>query len=94
MTPRVASSVVVAGRVQGVGFRRFAADAAARHGVAGWVRNRRDGTVEALGEGTPESLERWIEEMRRGPPFGRVEAVRVESRPPTGASGFRVDPTA
>jgi len=93
MAPRVARFVIVRGRVQGVGFRRFAADAAARHGVAGWVRNVHDGTVEAHGEGDSRSVGRWLDELRRGPGLGAVDALEVRETPPTGSSGFRVDPT-
>jgi len=62
----------IAGRVQGVGFRYAMQDEAARLGVAGWVRNRRDGTVEALVQGDAAAVEAIIEWARKGPPGARV----------------------
>jgi len=67
--------VRVRGRVQGVGFRMFVEDAAAMHGVAGWVRNRRDGSVEAVFAGAPEVVRAVIEACRRGPRGAWVEAL-------------------
>jgi acylphosphatase len=69
--------VIFRGRVQGVGFRDFIERAAARQGVEGWVRNRRDGTVEALIAGTLEQIEQVIALGRRGPRAANVEAVDV-----------------
>jgi acylphosphatase len=67
--------VHVRGRVQAVGFRAFVEDAAAMHGVDGWVRNRRDGSVEAFFTGAPEAVRAVVEACRRGPPGASVEAV-------------------
>jgi acylphosphatase len=67
--------VRVRGQVQGVGFRMFVEDAAAMHGVAGWVRNRRDGSVEAVFAGAPEAVRAVVEACRRGPRGGWVEAL-------------------
>jgi acylphosphatase len=67
--------VRVRGRVQGVGFRMFVEDAVAMHPVAGWVRNRRDGSVEAVFAGAPEAVRAVIEACRRGPRGAWVEAV-------------------
>ena len=69
--------VVVRGRVQGVGYRAFVEDEALRLGLEGWVRNRRDGTVEAVFCGADDAVERIIAACRRGPPAARVEAVDV-----------------
>jgi len=69
--------IVVAGRVQGVGFRDFARRAALRLGVAGWVRNRRDGAVEALIAGPAEAVEALLAELRRGPPGARVVRLTI-----------------
>jgi acylphosphatase len=63
------------GRVQGVGFRMFVEDAAAMHGVNGWVRNRRDGSVEAVFAGAADAVRAVIEACRRGPRGAWVEAV-------------------
>jgi acylphosphatase len=72
--------VVVEGAVQGVGYREFTRRAALRLGVAGWVRNRPDGAVEALIRGSPEGVEALIAEMRKGPRFATVESLSVTER--------------
>jgi acylphosphatase len=66
------------GRVQGVGFRYAMQREAQRLGIAGWVRNRRDGSVEALAQGTPESVDALVAWARRGPPGARVADLQVE----------------
>ena len=66
----------VHGRVQGVGFRWFVREAARRRGVAGWVRNRADGSVELEASGTELSLRELISVIRDGPPGAHVEDVR------------------
>lgn len=79
------------GIVQGVGFRYFVRDAAARHGLTGWVRNRIDGTVEVVAEGPRPSLEALDAEVRRGPRGSRVDRVHATWSPATGEfSGFRL----
>ena len=70
--------LVIRGRVQGVGFRASLAWEAQTMGVAGWVRNRRDGTVEALIQGHDEAVAAMIAWARRGPPSARVDRVEVE----------------
>lgn len=82
--------VVIRGRVQGVFFRDTVRRAAEAAGVAGWVRNNANGTVEAVLEGAPEAVERVLETCRLGPPGARVERVEVASEEATGASGFHV----
>jgi acylphosphatase len=67
--------VVVRGRVQGVGYRAFVEDEALRRDIAGWVRNRRDGSVEALFAGEAEAVEAMIAACRRGPLGARVDAL-------------------
>jgi len=67
--------VIVRGRVQGVGFRAWVEHAALRKGVGGWVRNRRDGTVEGLFVGPAEAVVQVIDACRRGPGGSRVDAV-------------------
>ena len=82
--------VTVYGSVQGVGFR-FAVERAARsRDVAGWVRNRPDGTVEAVFEGEPEDVESLVEFCRAGPRGAEVERVDVAAELPEGVTGFRV----
>jgi len=67
--------VRVRGRVQGVGFRMFVEDAAAMHGIEGWVRNRRDGSVESVFAGDPEAVRAVVAACRRGPRGAFVEAL-------------------
>jgi acylphosphatase len=81
----IARRVVATGQVQGVGFRWFTAEAAAREGVTGWVRNLADGRVEAWVEGEREAVLRVELAMRRGPSRARVEIVRVSEEEPSGA---------
>lgn len=90
---RVARRFVISGRVQGVGFRWFAKDVADREGVAGWVRNLRDGTVEALVEGDAEAVTRVERALRTGPPGARVKTVVVDdTQDPGGAyKAFTID---
>ena len=68
----------IAGRVQGVGFRFHMERKARALGVNGWVRNRRDGTVEAMVQGTPEAVDAIIAWAGQGPPSARVTDVRIE----------------
>jgi acylphosphatase len=87
----VARRFVIAGRVQGVGFRWFTHDAAAREGVHGWVRNMADGSVEVVAEGEAESIDRLEAAVRRGPSYARVERFDVEDQVPAGrATGFEI----
>ena len=87
----IARRLVITGRVQGVGFRYFTQDAAAREGVTGWVRNRADGSVEAYLEGESDSVTRVERAIRRGPPGARVEAVQADAEEPSAAySDFAV----
>jgi acylphosphatase len=88
---RIARRFIVSGRVQGVGFRYFALDAARREGLHGYVTNQDDGTVEAVAEGEAESVERFERALRRGPSKSRVEHVTVdEVNPAAGNSGFTI----
>jgi len=67
--------VIARGRVQGIGYRAFVEHEALRRGIAGWVRNRRDGSVEAVFAGPPEKVDTMIEACRRGPPGAGVDAL-------------------
>ena len=78
------------GRVQGVGFRYFAARAARELGVAGWVRNLPDGSVETLVEGEATAVEGYLDRLRRGPSASRVDGVVVEERAEEGHSTFEI----
>jgi len=74
----------VSGRVQRVGFRYFVYDAACREGLAGWVRNLPDGSVEVAAEGEAEAIDRFDLVLRHGPRGARVDTVETEITPPTG----------
>jgi len=77
--------------VQGVGYRYFVQRQAIRRGLKGWVRNRPDGSVEALVEGEESSIEALLEDCRRGPALAEVEEVSVAWEEYTGEfSGFRI----
>ena len=78
----VARRYVIAGRVQGVGFRVFTEATAVREGVHGFVRNLPDGRVEAFVEGDQESVDRVELKLRRGPAGARIESVEVEPAAP------------
>jgi acylphosphatase len=69
--------LIISGRVQGVGFRLSMCDEAERLGVTGWVRNRRDGTVEAVVDGDPAAVAAMIAWAKAGPPGARVTGVAV-----------------
>jgi acylphosphatase len=69
----------IRGRVQGVGFRHYMTREARRRGVAGWVRNRVDGTVEAIVQGSSEAVDGLIAWARRGPPSAHVSDVEINS---------------
>jgi acylphosphatase len=89
---RVARRLIISGRVQGVGFRLFAQDAAAREGVTGWVRNNPDGRVEAYVEGEGEAVNRVERALRRGPRGAAVLDVEVEADAPGGTYvHFRIE---
>lgn len=82
--------VVVSGDVQGVFFRATCRDEARRRGLAGAVRNRPDGRVEAHFEGDPAAVDEMVEWCRHGPPLARVATVEVSDEEPRGERGFSV----
>jgi acylphosphatase len=87
---RRAYRYVVSGRVQGVGFRAFVADAARAEGLDGWVRNQPDGNVHVHAEGDAEALARFEWHLWQGPPMARVDDVVAEAGMPGDAVGFRI----
>ena len=74
----IALELRITGRVQGVGFRDALRYEARRLGLTGWVRNRRDGSVEALAQGAPAAVDALVAWARRGPPGSRVDDVQVQ----------------
>ena len=89
----VTRRVSIRGRVQGVGYRDAMRHEARRLGVTGWVRNRHDGSVEALVQGSPEAVDALMQWVHRGPPLAMV--LRVEAFPADGAfTQFDRAPTA
>jgi acylphosphatase len=83
----------IEGRVQGVWYRGWAVAEAGRRGLRGWVRNRSDGTVEALVIGPAAAVADMIEACRRGPPAARVSGVIEGQAADDGSPGFRQRPT-
>lgn len=83
----------IRGRVQGVWFRGWMVDQARRLGLTGWVRNRRDGSVEALLVGSRAAVEAMVEACRSGPPAARVETVERAAAEGIAGSGFVQKPT-
>lgn len=75
---RAIHHVVIRGRVQGVGYRAWVAEEAERRNLEGWVRNRRDGSVEAVVAGPEDVVADMVAQCRRGPPLARVDAVDVQ----------------
>jgi acylphosphatase len=86
----IRARAIVRGRVQGVWFRQSTADEARALGVAGWVCNRPDGSVEAVFEGSPAAVERALDYVRTGPPRAEVTSVDVTREEPVGESDFAV----
>ncbi|MCJ8141474.1 acylphosphatase [Ancylobacter sp. A5.8] len=93
MTVEKAVHLLVHGRVQGVGYRAWLASEARRRSLRGWVRNRRDGTVEAEIEGEAGAVAQMIAACRQGPPAASVSAIDTAEIPATRATGFEVRPT-
>jgi acylphosphatase len=86
MTETKRIHVIVEGRVQGVFFRAYTKDEAVRLGLSGWVRNRSDGTVEALVEGEKNAVRKMVQWFHHGSPHSNVEKVHVTEEDPVGDS--------
>lgn len=84
---------IVTGMVQGVGYRWSAREEARRLGLAGWARNRSDGSVEVEVEGEAASVDRILDWLRAGPPGSAVDDVRVSEAAPDGDDAFRIRQT-
>jgi acylphosphatase len=85
--------LVITGRVQGVGYRMWAERTAAQLGVSGWVRNRRDGSVELLANGNNDTIAALIEACRQGPRAAVVTDVAIADAEDDGSVGFSARPT-
>lgn len=91
MAELVRAHVVISGRVQGVFFRMETLEEARKTGVSGWVKNKQDGTVEAVFEGEKALVDSVIQWCRQGPPVSRVDNVDIEWEPYTGKfTGFSI----
>ncbi|MET0269568.1 MAG: acylphosphatase [Sphingomonas sp.] len=84
----IARRLIVRGRVQGVGYRWWTVETARAAGLAGWVRNRPDGTVEIHAEGKAAALDTFADACGGGPPSARVDAVDVAEATVAGGEGF------
>jgi acylphosphatase len=84
----------IEGRVQGVGYRAFVEMRAAELGLCGWVRNRRDGSVEAVVQGSEATVDAMLDQCRSGPPAARVDRVEVVGEGVGLFNAFEVRPTA
>src|SRR5262245_53033608 len=85
----------IQGIVQGVGYRAWVQHTASKHGLSGWVRNRRDGCVEAVFVGQPEAVDAMLELLKRGPRLAEVQNVqtrpaRADEIPTTQSGGFAI----
>ncbi|WP_366656770.1 acylphosphatase [Fodinicurvata sp. EGI_FJ10296] len=89
----VARHLVITGRVQGVWYRGWTTETAEGLGLSGWVRNRSDGSVEAVIAGPREAVDAMIEQCREGPPLARVVDVTVAPTAEPATAGFEQRPT-
>lgn len=94
MSGEIARRVRIEGRVQGVWYRGWTVDQATARGLRGWVRNRRDGSVEALFAGPEAEIEAMVTLCRQGPPAAVVTAVTADVADPPDSAGFSQLPTA
>ena len=90
MEQRTARRFVVAGRVQGVGFRAFAQHAAHLAGVTGWARNLADGDVEVHANGTQPQLDDFEARLRQGPRWGEVRSMKAADAEVSDVAGFHI----
>ena len=87
----IARRCLIAGQVQGVFFRDSCARKARAEGIAGWVRNRADGRVEAWFEGHPQAVEKLLAWCRQGPSHAEVTDVTVDEADPASLDAFRIE---
>ena len=91
---RIAKRLVVHGRVQGVGFRYATSQEAKRLGLAGWVRNRQDGSVEILIEGNADAIDEMVDWASHGPEAADVTRLDINAAQPEDNAGFEERATA
>lgn len=92
--PIIARHLAIQGRVQGVCYRDWAIRVATTLGISGWIRNRADGSVEALAIGAPGAIDAFIARCRGGPPSAQVDTLTVTETEPQALTGFERRPTA
>ena len=85
--------LLISGRVQGVYYRNWTRENAVRRGIKGWVRNRQDGTVEAVLCGDDTGILAMIDDCWQGPKAARVDSIQVSDWQPLEATGFKKLPT-
>jgi acylphosphatase len=90
----IARHLMIFGRVQGVFYRNWTVETAVSLGLAGWVRNRMDGSVEAVVEGTADMVARFVALAHDGPPAAKVARIDVTDRAAEGLPSFEKYPTA
>ncbi len=91
--PIIARHLAIHGRVQGVCYRDWAIRVAMTLGLTGWIRNRADGSVEALAIGAPDAVDAFIARCRGGSPSARVDTLTVTKREPEALTGFERRPS-
>jgi len=91
MQEKLRYKINVSGRVQGVGFRYNAAREARNNGITGFVKNLSNGEVYIEAEGSRDNLRTFVEWCKKGPAFGYVESVNVDSYPPANYEDFRIE---
>lgn len=91
MQPAKALLIHVSGKVQGVWFRKYTAEAAERLGISGWVRNEADGSVLIHAEAQAADLEAFVAWCHEGSPLSVVENVTIRETQPQQSAGFRID---
>ncbi|MBT2243002.1 acylphosphatase [Sphingobium sp. BHU LFT2] len=92
--PVIARHLMILGRVQGVFYRNWTVETASGLGLAGWVRNRMDGSVEALVQGEADAVAHFITLAQNGPPAAKVARIDATDVPVEALNGFEKSPTA
>jgi len=93
MSAQKSVRAVISGRVQGVWYRAWTQGEAEKLGLAGWVRNCADGTVEAVFSGPVEAVDAMLLKCKKGPTFARVSSISTQPEPPPQEPGFHKRPS-